>query len=321
MLKRWSANSKKTKKISLHLEYLRLPLGALFVVFFIASAMPLMRLPAEINGIVSHILSLWVIAACSWLLVRIVHVLRDMLLSRFDINEKDNARARRLHTQIKILVQLVTAVIVIVSIGIMFMTFGKVRQIGVSLLASAGIAGIILGLAAQRTLGNLFAGLQIALTQPIKLDDVVIVEKEWGRIEEITLTYIVVCIWDRRRLIVPLSYFIERPFENWTKTSSDILGTVFIYVDYTVPVEKVREELDRILKQSNTWDGKVNGLQVTDVKERTIELRALMSAADSSKAWDLRCEVREKLLIYLQENFPHCLPHVRVETMESYNSI
>jgi small-conductance mechanosensitive channel len=194
------------------------------------------------------------------------------------------------------------------------MLFEPVRQLGASVLASAGVIGIIVGFAAQRTIANLFAGFQLALTQPIRIDDVVIVENEWGRIEEITLTYVVVRIWDLRRLIVPLSYFIERPFQNWTRAQADLLGTVFLYTDYTIPVDTVREELNRIVGQSKNWDGKVCGLQVTNATERTLELRALASAADSSRAWDLRCEIREKLVFFVQRHYPESLPRQRSET-------
>jgi small-conductance mechanosensitive channel len=198
----------------------------------------------------------------------------------------------------------------------MLMTFPKVQQLGTTILASAGIIGIVVGMAAQRTIGNFIAGLQIAFTQPIRLDDVVIVENEWGRIEEITLTYVVVKIWDLRRLIVPITYFIEKPFQNWTRTSADILGTVYIYVDYTVPVDSIREQLQKILNESELWDKKVCVLQVTNATERTVELRALMSAPDASTAWSLRCQVREKLIDFIRENYPHALPKLRAELFQ-----
>ena len=193
------------------------------------------------------------------------------------------------------------------------MIFDNIRQLGVSLLASAGVLGIIVGLAAQRSISTLLAGLQIALTQPIRMDDVVIIEGEWGRIEEITLTYVVVRIWDLRRMVVPVTYFLEKPFQNWTRVSADLLGTVTIYTDYNIPVDALREELQRILKDSPRWDGKTWGLQVTNASERTVECRALMSAVDSSSAWDLRCEVREKMLDFLQRNYPASLPKIRAE--------
>ena len=191
------------------------------------------------------------------------------------------------------------------------MTFDSIKQVGLSIFASAGLAGVILGLAAQKMLGTVLAGFQIAVTQPIRLEDVVIVEGEWGWIEEITLTYVVVRIWDKRRLVVPTTYFIEKPFQNWTRVSADILGTVYIYTDYTVPFEALRTELTKILKSDKNWDGNVNVLQVTNSTEKTVEIRALMSAADSPTAWNLRVNVREKLIEYLQDKYPKSLPKTR----------
>ena len=195
----------------------------------------------------------------------------------------------------------------------MLMTFPQVRELGASVLASAGLAGIVVGFAARPVLQNLIAGVQIAIAQPIRIDDVVIVEGEWGRIEEITATYVVVKIWDQRRLIVPLNHFIEHPFQNWTRTDAEILGTVYLYVDYTVPVEAVRQELHRLLQASEKWDGRAWGLVVTNATDRALQLRALMSAADASAAWDLRCEVRERLIEYVQEHHPGGLPRIRAE--------
>jgi len=239
--------------------------------------------------------------------------LEDCVLGRFRVDEKDNLQARKIHTQLRVVKRIVVIIVVILATGTMLMTFPKVRQLGATILASAGIIGIIVGMAAQRTLGAFIAGLQIALTQPIRVDDVVIVENEWGRIEEITLTYVVVKIWDLRRLIVPITYFIEKPFQNWTRTKADILGTVFIYVDYTVPVDVIREQLQKILQESKLWDKKVCVLQVTNTTERTVELRALMSAADASTAWSLRCEVREKLIEFVRNKYPQALPKLRAE--------
>ena len=225
----------------------------------------------------------------------------------------DNLVSRRLSTQVQVLRHIATVVIVILTISIMLMTFPNIRHLGESLFASAGLAAIVGGLAARSTLSNLLAGIQIALTQPIRLEDVVIVEGEWGWIEEITTTYVVVRVWDLRRLVLPLSYFIEKPFQNWTRESTDLLGTVFLYVDYTIPVEEVRQQLHRVLESSRMWDGKAWGLQVTNLTDRTVELRALMSAPESSTAWDLRCYVREKLVQFLQERYPECLPRARAE--------
>jgi small-conductance mechanosensitive channel len=283
------------------------------LILFVTRLILLFALPETELAAVKQIISLFFIGLLSWLVIKSTYVLDDYVLSRFRVDEKDNLRARKIHTQLKVLKRIVIIVVCILALGTMLMTFEKVRQLGTTILASAGIIGIVVGMAAQRTIGTFIAGLQIAFTQPIRIDDVVIVENEWGRIEEITLTYVVVKIWDLRRLVVPITYFIEKPFQNWTRVTSDLLGTVYIYVDYTVPIEAVREELHRILKSSELWDGKVCVLQVTNTSDRTIELRALMSAQDASKGWSLRCEVREKLIEFIQKNYPQSLPKVRAE--------
>jgi len=270
-------------------------------------------LSEEAAPIIVHALNLCLIASCGWLFIKAVYMLREMILSQYDFGARDNLRARMVYTQTRVIANIITAGIILSAVSFMLMTFSAVRQIGVSILASAGILGVVLGFAAQKTLGNVIAGIQIAIAQPIRLDDAVVVENEWGWIEEITLTYVVVRIWDLRRLVLPISYFIEKPFQNWTRTSADILGSVFIYVDYTTPVEEVRAELERILKESPYWDKKVKVLQVTNTTDRSVELRALMSAADSPTAWNLRCEVREKLLDFLQKKYPQSLPRVRVD--------
>lgn len=199
----------------------------------------------------------------------------------------------------------------------MLMTFPAIRQIGAGLLASAGLAGLIVGMAMKNTLSSLIAGIQIAFTQPIRLEDAVVVEGEWGWIEQIEMTYVVVRIWDLRRLILPLSYFIEHPFQNWTRQSADLLGAVTLNVDYTVPVEEVRKELRRIVESTDKWKGEVCALQVTDADKQTIQLRALVDARDSGTAWDLRCYVREKLIQFLQDKYPHALPRLRAEFTHS----
>jgi small-conductance mechanosensitive channel len=272
--------------------------------------------PEGIPAGIGQIVGLLLIAVVSWLLISTVFVLEDFVVRRFAVDVKDNLRARKIHTQFRVLKRIAIITVSLVALASMLMTFPKVRQLGTTILASAGIIGIVVGMAAQRTIGAFIAGLQIAFTQPIRVDDVVIVENEWGRIEEITLTYVVVRIWDLRRLIVPITYFIEKPFQNWTRVTADILGTVFLYVDYTVPIDSVREQLQRILKDSTLWDGKVCVLQVTNTSERTVELRALMSAADASTAWSLRCEVREKLVEFIKTKYPQALPRLRAELHE-----
>ena len=273
----------------------------------------------EVAEKLNHILGLMIIALIAWLLIKAVYILEDYILSRFEVNVKDNLKARKIHTQFRVLKRLVIITVCIIAFATILMTFPKIKQLGTTILASAGIIGIVIGLAAQKTIGTFIAGLQIAFSQPIRVDDVVIVENEWGRIEEITLTYVVVRIWDQRRLIIPITYFIEKPFQNWTRVTADILGTVYLYVDYTVPFDSIREELHRILKKSELWDGKVCVLQVTNTTERTVELRALMSAPDASTAWTMRCEVREKLINFIQKKYPKALPRLRAE-MESPKS-
>jgi small-conductance mechanosensitive channel len=260
-----------------------------------------------------HFLSIILIICISWFSIRAVTALKLIILSSYDIQQKDNLKARRVYTQFRIFERIIIIIIIMVSLSIILMTFDKIRNIGISIFASAGVAGIIIGLAAQRIIASVLAGFQIAITQPIRIDDVVIVENEWGWIEEITLTYVVVKIWDKRRLILPTTYFIEKPFQNWTRVSADILGTVYIYTDYQAPVNELRKELKRILENSDDWDGNVSVLQVTNATEKTIEIRALMSAVDSPTAWNLRVHVREKLIEFLQKKYPDSLPKTRVK--------
>ena len=261
----------------------------------------------------NHIINIGFIITLSWFLIRLIMVGEDYIASRYLINIPDNLNARKVLTQVRVIERILVVLVVMISFSTFLMTFDKIRQFGTSLLASAGIVGVILGFAAQKSIATFFAGLQIAITQPIRIDDVVIVENEWGWIEEINLTYIVVRIWDLRRLIVPPSYFIDKPFQNWTRTSASILGTVFIYADYKAPIQSIRNELKRILDNTDLWDKEVCNLQVTNATSQTIEIRALMSASTSPIAWDLRCLVREKLITFLQENFPESLPRYRIE--------
>lgn len=274
-------------------------------------AAPALPLSPALEETLSKAISLTLIGVSAFLFYQAVEAAAELIVQRHRIDTKDNLQARAIHTQVMVLKKVAVAVIGIFTLASMLMVFESARQFGASILASAGVAGIVVGLAAQRSIATVLAGFQIAITQPIRVDDVVIVENEWGKIEEITLTYVVVQIWDLRRLVLPITYFIEKPFQNWTRSSADLLGTVFLHVDYTVPLDEVRAELTRILKASPLWDGKVNVLQVTDAKEHTLEIRALASAADASLAWDLRCEVREKLVAFLQKRYPESLPRIR----------
>jgi len=314
VLKRISEQTESVVDDSL-VQHLRSPVRLLLPILLIYIFLPVIEanVPGLVRVYLDRILYILLVTAVAWLLIRFIAVLEDFIFTQYQIDVKDNLRARKIHTQIQMLRKILTVAIFILALSVILMSFQKFRQLGTGLLASAGLAGIIIGFAAQRTLGNLLAGIQMAITQPIRLDDVVIVEGEWGRIEEITLTYVVVRIWDLRRLILPISYFIEKPFQNWTRVSADLLGTVYLYVDYTVPIGEVRDALHRILQESKYWDGQVWRLHTTDIDRQTIELRALMSAADSSSAWELRCEVREKLIEFVRENYPDSLPKFRAD--------
>lgn len=300
-------------------EVLRLgaaPLRWLLPLLLAYLVLPAVRpeLPGGLGRWLETLLGLGLPVLFGWVLVAAIQVAEKVALSRLDLDSRDNLGARKLYTQIRVLKRIALVVVVVVTLAVVLMSYPRLRQLGAGLLASAGIAGIIVGFAAQRALGNLLAGFQIATSQPVRIDDVVVVEGEWGRVEEITLTYVVIRVWDLRRLVVPISYFIERPFQNWTRSSSELLGTVHLHVDYTVPVAAVRQELHRILHASEHWDGRVWNLQVTGAGDRTVELRATVSAADSGAAWELRCEVRENLIEYLQRHHPEALPRFRVET-------
>lgn len=290
----------------------RLVLATLAALF----ALPTARLDESLEGQVQHALTIVLIAAVAWLGQRAVRLVEDAALRRYTIEMKDNLQQRRKRTQWLVLRRLVSVAIGVLTAAAILLTFEQARALGASLLASAGVAGLVAGIAARTTLGNVIAGLQIVFTEPVRIDDVVVVEGEWGKVEEITLTYVVVRIWDARRLVLPTTYFVEQPFQNWTRTSAQVLGAVNLHVDYTTPVEDVRAEVHRILRASDKWDGDAWVLQVIDATDRTIELRALMTAEDAPTAWDLRCEVREQLVAYLQKAHPCALPRLRVVDAE-----
>lgn len=292
---------------------IRGPLRLLFPLLALALMQPLLPLPPALDQVYHDLVRILLIVAVMWTALRALAISERWLLQQFNVEVVDNLRARKIHTQVRVIRRIALTIVMVVGIAALLLTFEPVRQIGTTLLASAGILGLVVGFAAQKTLGLVVAGLQVALAQPIRIDDVVVLEGEWGRIEEITLTYVVVRIWDRRRLVVPVTYFIEKPFQNWTRVSADLLGSVFIYVDYTFPVPALREELRRILEASPLWDREVCVLQVTDSREQTLELRALMSAADSPTLWDLRCHVREALVEFVRSEHPDHLPRLRAE--------
>ncbi len=312
ILKRLGKNPKNILPINFA-QKIRVPL-----LIFLASLLAQIAVISDIfrfeatKEIVGHSSKIGIILSVAWFLILLFKVVKKRMLRKYDVDSANNLKARKVYTQYMMLENIVIFIIVILAVGIALMSFESIRSVGVSVLTSAGIAGIIIGFAAQKAIGTLLAGIQIAITQPIRLDDVVIVEGEWGWIEEINLTYVVVRVWDKRRLVVPTTYFIEKTFQNWTRTSADILGTVYIYTDYGMPVDAIREEQTRLLNSTDLWDGNVNVLQVTNATEKTVELRVLVSAKNSPTAWDLRVLLREKLLDFIQKEYPEHLPKTRI---------
>jgi small-conductance mechanosensitive channel len=293
--------------------HLKGPALAILPLLAVKLALPGVPLRHGIIDDIQKFFSLCLIASFAWGFIALTSAIRDAVSAKYRMDVPDNLAAREMATRINMLHRIIAIFVAGFAVSAMLMSFPGLRHLGTSLLASAGVAGIVVGMAARPALSNLIAGVQLGFTQPIRIDDVVIVEGEWGWIEEIRTTYVVVRIWDLRRLVLPLTYFIEKPFQNWTRATADLLGTVFLYVDYTVPVEEVRQELKRILDSTDMWDGKVWSLQVTDATEHTVQMRALMSAPNSGTAWKLRCFVREKLIAFLQNRYPHSLPKARTE--------
>lgn len=284
-----------------------LPLLALLI------AAPLIPVSGPIRNGAEHVIGILLIAAIAWIVIVMTEVVADVIAARYRMDVEDNLSARRIQTQVGMLRRIFSVLVLIVALSVMLLSIPQVRSIGASLLASAGLAGLVVGMAMKSTLGNLIAGVQIALTQPIRIEDAVIVEGEWGWIEEITSTYVVVRIWDWRRMVLPLTYFIEHPFQNWTRITASLIGSVYLYMDYTIPVDAVRQELNRLVKATDKWRGEVCVLQVSDAKDRVIELRALADAKDAGTAWDLRCYLRENLITFVQKNYPESLPKTRAE--------
>lgn len=276
----------------------------------VALVLPLAPLDDPIRTGLMRLFVLAVIALIGWISIRIV----DMSAARYLQNFRDfteNFVARKHVTQVRVFKRVTDTIIVIITVSTALMTFDSVRQYGVSLFASAGAAGIIVGLAARPLLSNLIAGLQIAITQPIRIEDAVIIENEWGWVEDIASTYVVIRLWDWRRMVVPLSYFIEKPFQNWTRDTASLIGVIALHVDYRADVPRIRRWLEEAVKQSKLWDGAVVNLQVIDADARTIELRALVSARNAPQSWDLRCEIREKLIAFIRDEMPEALPRER----------
>lgn len=294
-------------------QYLGRPARAIFLLTCVLLVLPFLPIPAEIDKLLRHGFVMAMVVALGWFVIGCIYVAQAFMLRRYDISVANNVRARRIHTQFQVFRRMLISFVVVIDIGALLWTFNDPRiwHYGSGLLASAGIATLVLATAAKSTASNFLAGLQIALTEPIRIDDVVVVEGEWGKIEEITSAYVVIKIWDLRRLIVPLSWFIENSFANWTRESADILGTAFLYVDYSIPVEALRQQLNVIVRDAPQWDKNVCGLQVTNLSEHTMEIRCLVSAPDSSASFDLRCLIREKMTAWIQQNYPDAFPTTR----------
>jgi small-conductance mechanosensitive channel len=272
---------------------------------------------AEWFGPVSYVLTLGLIASLAWLAVVVLLIIEVMLLSKYSTDSKDNRRMRRLKTQIMLGRRVGVAVIVTIGVAFVLLTIPEVRALGAGILASAGLISIVAGLAVQSTLTNVFAGMQLAFTDAIRVDDVVVVETQWGTIEEITMTYVVVHLWDDRRLILPSTYFTTTPFENWTRKQSAILGTVELDLDWRAPVGDLRAHLKETLAGTELWDGRTGVLQITDAVNSLVRVRILVSAEDSGALFDLRCLVREAMVTYLQEWHPGALPRQRWEEVHA----
>jgi len=289
------------------------PMRLLYPLIFLTAVSSIAPMSDQVASFFAGALKVAFIVDIAWITIRIFASGEEFVLERYTVDVTDNLKARKVHTQIRVITRILNAGVIFLAFAAILVTFNSLRQLGTTLLASAGIVGIIVGFAAQKSLGMLLAGLQVALAQPIRIDDVVVVEGEWGRIEEITLTYVVVKIWDWRRMVLPITYFIDTPFQNWTRVSSQLLGSVYLYVDYDFDVEQLRSKLHEFLQESSLWDRTAWVLQVTDAGEKSMQLRALMTAKDSPTLWDLRCEIREKLITYVRENHPDKLPRFRAE--------
>ncbi len=285
-----------------------------FLILIVANfALQLINIPPNIFYTLNKTVDILLTISFAFILIGFVNVGQDYTMYIYDLKKQDNLKERKIRTQLQFLRKLFITLIIILTACAILLSFESMRKLGAGLLTGVGLGGIIIGFAAQKSLGNLLAGFQIAFTQPIRIDDVLVVEGEWGRVEEITLTYVVLNIWDQRRLILPINYFIEKPFQNWTRKSSDLLGVVFLYLDHTAPIDEMREELKEILKNAPLWDGRVAVVQITDVTELNIQVRVLVSAANSGQAFELRCIVREKLIEFIRKNHPSALPKTRAE--------
>jgi small-conductance mechanosensitive channel len=297
-------------------KLIRLSIGTIILVFLAAYPKIFSFLPESsfwISDLALTLKHILLLASTSWIVIEIIGIAKRRLLKRFDISSADNLKYRKLQTQINLLEKVLISIISLITIGLMLISIDSIKEIGIGIFASAGVIGIIVGLSAQKIFGAILAGIQIAIAQPLRIDDAVLVENEWGWVEEINLTYVVIRLWDKRRLVLPTSYFLEKPFQNWTKTNADIIGSVFIYTDYSISVDAIRLELDRLLTDCELWDKDVKVVQVTDTKVNHMEIRILVSAKNSPTAWDLRVYIREKMIEFIQKNYPESFPKTRID--------
>lgn len=306
------AHKYKTKNLTSLVRSFRIPILLLSIIVGMSIGMPLLRFPSEIQIAIEHVLSIASIITATWLITNFVDIFRTLIIHKYDTQNIDNFRARRIYTQLKVITRIVNGFILVIALAAILMTFDRIRDVGYSILVSAGVGAAIIGFAAQKSLASLLAGLQVALTQPIRIGDVVVIEGEWGIIEEINLSYVVVRIWDKRRLVIPISFFLEKSFQNWSRQSTDLLGTVMIYTDYSIQVDDLRKELTQILAHDPLWDKQASAIQVTDAKTDVLELRVLVSARNAGDLFSLRCNVRERLINYISKNYPKSLPRTRV---------
>lgn len=292
------------------------PLNYFLPLFFLNFLLPLMQMPELALNRLGKIIEIAIIITFAWFLIRSISVAQDYVYHRFDLKKENNLRERKIRTQLLYIRQVITGIIILLTVAAILLSFSTLRRLGTGLLTGVGIGGIVIGFAAQRSLANLLAGFQIAFTQPLRIDDVLVVEGEFGRVEEITLTYVVLHLWDDRRLILPITYFIEKPFQNWTRTGSAITASVFLYADYSLPIDVMRQEAKRLVHNHPLWDGRVFAVHVTDATRESLQIRIIMSAHDSGQAWDLRCFVRENIIKFISNNYPQSLPRTRADVQQ-----
>lgn len=315
VLAKFKGNGNKSAQIAMIiLPVVKTMLKFVIAIILINILLPSFNLPEKYYTFADKSLDIILISLITWIILKTTSILENVITQHYIMLSDNKITPRIIYTKIRIIKRIADSIIILLAVAIALLTFDSVRRLGVSLLASAGFASVVLGIAAQKTLATFFSGLQIALTQPIKINDLVVVENEFGSVEEITLSYVVIKLWDQRRLIIPINYFIEKPFQNWTRTSTELLGTVYLYMDYNISINAIREEFKRLLAKSPFWDGKKSELEVTDCKEKTLELRVLVSAKDTGDLWNLRCTIRESLITYIQNNYPQSLPKLRIIT-------